>query len=79
MKTLVVSLTETLYDGDTIACTLPTKNGEITILPHHRPLVSVLAPGIITLTDQSDKQIEIPIKAGFLEVAAGDTVHILLD
>lgn len=36
---------------------LPTKAGEITVLPHHVPLVSVLKAGIMRIT-VGDKVIE---------------------
>ena len=79
MKTLIVSLTETLFDGETTSCVVPTKNGEITILKNHRPLVSILGSGTATITNETGEILRIPIRAGFLEVSADNTVHILLD
>ena len=79
MKTSVVSLTKTLYDGEATACVLPSATGEITILPNHRPLISILAKGIARITDPSGAVVKLPITSGFLEVGPDHTVHILID
>lgn len=79
MKTLAVSLTETLYDEPTVSCILPTAVGEITILPHHRPLMSILSPGTAKITNIDGKVTELAITGGFLEVGPDGTVHILID
>lgn len=79
MKTSVVSLTKTLYDGEAIACTLPTAIGEITILPKHRPLISILTAGTARITEPSGSVVKLQITSGFLEVGPDHTVHILID
>ncbi|MFA6106383.1 MAG: ATP synthase F1 subunit epsilon [Patescibacteria group bacterium] len=58
--------------------TVPTRNGEITILPHHIPLVSILAPGVIEVR-QPDGNIEVmSVSGGFIEVLK-DKIVILAD
>ncbi|MDD3711371.1 MAG: F0F1 ATP synthase subunit epsilon [Patescibacteria group bacterium] len=48
--------------------TVPTVEGEITILPKHSPLVSVLKPGVLELK-KMDGSIEIiSVSGGFVEV-----------
>lgn len=48
--------------------TVPTVEGEITILPKHSPLVSVLKPGVLELK-KMDGAIEIiSVSGGFVEV-----------
>ena len=48
--------------------TVPTVEGEITILPKHSPLVSVLKPGVLELK-KMDGNIEIvSVSGGFVEV-----------
>ncbi len=55
---------------------LPTKAGEITVLPHHVPLVSVLKAGIMRIT-VGDKVIEKEIEGGILEVGKDKAVILL--
>lgn len=40
---------KTIFHGDVSKVTLPSENGEITILPQHAPMVSVIRPGIVTI------------------------------
>jgi F-type H+-transporting ATPase subunit epsilon len=58
--------------------TLPTKEGEITILPHHIPLVAVLVAGIARITNKGVEE-EVAVSGGFIEVLANDSVRVLAD
>lgn len=58
--------------------TLPTKMGEITVLPNHIPLVSSLMPGVIHIKKKDGQDEVISISGGFLEVLK-DKVVILAD
>lgn len=58
--------------------TVPTREGEITVLPKHVPLVSVLTPGVLELTDENNKQDVISVSGGFVEVLRNKVV-ILAD
>ncbi len=40
------------YEGEISKITLPTETGEITVLPGHQPLSSVLKPGIVSFVPQ---------------------------
>lgn len=63
---------------DILQATIPTKNGELTILPDHIPLVAILKTGVIELKMTSG-QIEImAVSGGLLEVLVGKIV-ILAD
>ncbi len=63
---------------DILQATIPTKNGELTILPDHIPLVAILKTGVIELKMKSG-QIEImAVSGGLLEVLVGKIV-ILAD
>ncbi|WKZ24697.1 MAG: ATP synthase F1 subunit epsilon [Patescibacteria group bacterium] len=58
--------------------TVPTVSGEITILPHHIPLVSILAPGVVEAeTENGDIEI-MSVSGGLVEVVLGKVV-ILAD
>lgn len=61
-----------------VRATIPTSSGELTILPDHIPLVSVLAPGLIEVErDNGDIEILV-VSSGFLEVQNGKII-ILAD
>lgn len=55
-----------VYEGEIDQITLPTLEGEITILPNHVSLVSVLKAGELSFKE-SGKLIALAISGGFLE------------
>ena len=56
---------------------VPTKDGEITILPNHIPLVSLMAAGELVIKNNS-KEIPMAVWGGFVEVRS-DEVVIMTD
>ncbi len=74
----VVSLGRIEFQEPITAFTVKTQSGEITILDHHRPIVSALVPGTakIAREDGSEKLIDIP--GGFLEVSDENKLTVLL-
>jgi F-type H+-transporting ATPase subunit epsilon len=58
--------------------TLPTKQGEITILPNHIPLIATLNPGVIHLRKADDTPEVLSVSGGFVEVLSNKVV-ILAD
>jgi F-type H+-transporting ATPase subunit epsilon len=58
--------------------TLPTTTGEITVLSHHIPLVSNLAPGEIRYKI-GDKQEFFVVSGGVIEVGKNNNVAVLAD
>jgi len=58
--------------------TLPTKMGEITVLPNHIPLVASLLPGVVHVKKKNGEDEIMSISGGFLEVLK-DKVVILAD
>ncbi|MFZ3074230.1 MAG: F0F1 ATP synthase subunit epsilon [Minisyncoccales bacterium] len=64
------------FSGEAKELILPTREGQIAVLPRHVPLISVLEPGkmkIITGGKQIDKEIE----GGILEVGKNKAVILL--
>jgi len=57
---------------------VPTKDGEITILPNHIPLVSLVAPGELVIKNDS-KKIPMAVWGGFVKVRPPDKVIIMTD
>ncbi len=58
--------------------TVPTRDGEITVLPKHIPLVSILKPGVIEAKKEDDTLEVMSVSGGFIEVLR-DKVIILAD
>lgn len=59
--------------------TIPTTAGEITVLPNHIPLVSILAAGEMRLLTASGEEKIIAIAGGFLEIKGNNEIIILAD
>lgn len=57
--------------------TLPTPDGEITLLPHHIPLVTLVSAGELRLK-KDNKEIPLLVTGGYLEVN-GSFVRLLTD
>jgi len=58
--------------------TTPTREGIITVLPRHIPLISILVPGIIEYRKENDEIGMMAVSGGFIEVLR-DKVVILAD
>jgi F-type H+-transporting ATPase subunit epsilon len=58
--------------------TLPTTNGEVTILPHHIPLVAILQAGVVELKRLDGSLEVLAVSGGLVEVLEGKVV-ILAD
>lgn len=58
--------------------TLPTKEGEITVLPGHIPLVGVLVSGMATIKKDGEESY-LAVSGGFIEVQPGSKVIVLAD
>jgi F-type H+-transporting ATPase subunit epsilon len=65
----VLSPLGTVFEGKARSATLPTAEGEIMILAHHMPMVSVLVDGEMRV-DTGQKVISIAIAGGFLDTSA---------
>ena len=73
----IVSLKEVVFHDYVDSVTLPTKAGEITVLPNHAPLISHLGKGTITARFEGQPK-SFPIDGGFMEVTAGSRLTVLL-
>lgn len=75
----VYSLQKVLYQGEAASVNCRTRTGEITILDHHRPLISVLDKGTMRIVDKDKKEHYIPVNSGFLEVRSGNEARFLIE
>jgi len=58
--------------------TVPTQEGDITVLPEHTPLVSSLKTGVLEITKEDGNLEIMSVAGGFLEVLL-DKVVVLAD
>ena len=79
MKLSIHSLKSTLYDGKASKLSIPTRMGEITILNHHRALITLLQKGIARIVNDKNEEKFFPVKGGFLEVKPNNSVTVLVE
>jgi F-type H+-transporting ATPase subunit epsilon len=56
---------------------LPTSQGEITVLPHHAPLVAKLVAGLAQFKKGQEREL-VAVSGGFIEIA-NNTVRVMAD
>lgn len=78
IKLKIVTPEKVLYQDTVSQLSVSTSSGQITILPHHLPLVSRLAPGEIIIKKNSHSEDLMSVSGGFIEVLP-DQVIILAD
>jgi F-type H+-transporting ATPase subunit epsilon len=74
---IISSVSENLYDGPALSATLPGSAGEMTILPHHEPLISTLKAGNITVRVPGTDEKHFSIQSGVFEVS-GERAVVLV-
>ena len=74
----IYSLQQILYQGDAESINCMTASGEITALANHRPLISILKQGIVTVVDKANQKHYIRISSGFLEVRRNNQARIIV-
>ena len=75
----IYSLQKVLFRGEASSVNCRTRTGEITILDHHRPLISILEKGTMKIVDKDEKEHYIPVSSGFLEVRSGNEARFLVE
>ena len=58
--------------------TIPTQSGEITVLPGHIPLVSMIQTGVITVK-KGDEENYLSVSGGFIEVRPPSRIIVMAD
>lgn len=74
----IVTPERVVLKEEVLQATIPTKAGEITVLPHHIPLISILTPGVIEMKIRSGEKEIVAVSGGFVEVLRNKIV-ILAD
>ncbi len=77
IKLEIVTAERVVFSDDVDIVIAPGKDGELGILPHHAPLMTVLNSGDL-IARKSNQEYMLAISGGFLEVRA-DRVIVLAD
>lgn len=77
IKFKIVTPEHTVFEDEIDQVTLPTAEGEITVLPEHIPLISVLRPGEMVIK-KGDVEIDMAVSGGMLEVRKNE-ITVLAD
>jgi F-type H+-transporting ATPase subunit epsilon len=78
IKFEIVTPERVVLKKEVLQVTVPTRNGEITVLPNHIPLVASLQPGVIEVKLKTGETEIMSVSGGFIEVLK-DKVVILAD
>lgn len=78
LKLKIVTPEKTVYQNEVFQISVPTTEGEVTILPHHIPLISVLKAGEMRFKDASGDR-SMAVSGGFLEVRGKEEIVVLAD
>ncbi len=71
MKIRIYTLQKTLFEGEVIETIAKTTTGEIAILAHHEPLITMLVPSNLRIKKEGGGEEIIRVEGGFLEVMTG--------
>ena len=66
-----------LFSGEADSLTAPASEGEVTILPHHTPLATVLRPGHVSVKKDGGVVFEHDVEHGVLEVTPESATVLL--
>ena len=78
MRLEIITAERVVYSDDVDLLVAPGQEGELGILPHHAPLMTVLTPGEITVRKEGEEDSYLAVSGGFLEVMSNH-VTILAD
>ena len=78
IKFEIVTPEKTVLKEEIQQVSVPTRQGEITVLPGHIPLVATLQPGVIEIVKPAGERDLMSVSGGFIEVLKNKVV-ILAD
>ncbi|MFA7315140.1 MAG: ATP synthase F1 subunit epsilon [Candidatus Magasanikbacteria bacterium] len=78
IKFKIVTPEKLVYENEIYQVSIPTTSGEITVLPNHIPMVSVLAVGELKIVDKEGEH-PYAVAGGFLEIQNENNIVILAD
>jgi F-type H+-transporting ATPase subunit epsilon len=78
MKFQIITPERVVFADEVDQVSLMTTTGEITVMAHHIPLVTVLKPGELRFKKQGEEK-SIAVSGGFAEVKSDNSLVILAD
>lgn len=78
MKFKIITPERVVFEDEVDEATLPTTEGEITVLPHHIPLVTLSRAGVIRLKKGAREEF-LAVSGGYVEVQPGSQLTVLAD
>lgn len=79
MQLKIYSLKGAEFDGEAEAFSVMTASGEITVLDHHQPLVTILRPCAAKIRRKNGTVETHKVRSGFLEMDEYNNLSVLLD
>jgi len=79
MKLGIYSLKKILFQGEARELNCKTTSGEITILDHHLPLITMLEKGRLKVIDEKGKEQFFEAVGGFVEVQPGNSARVIVE
>lgn len=73
----IITPDSTVFEGEAESVTLPTSDGEITVLPHHVPIITTITPGSM-IVHTANEELIFAVSRGVIEVD-GKGVRVLSD
>lgn len=77
MKLSIYSIKQTLLETETERVTLPTPQGEITVLDHHLPLITLVNKGNVSYYTSQNRWQKIAFAGGIAEIRPGSELVLL--
>jgi F-type H+-transporting ATPase subunit epsilon len=71
LRFTLVSPEHILFDQDVTMVVVPGVEGDIGVLPHHAPLLTLLRPGVVSIYEGEQVLLKLFIDGGFCEVTPG--------
>ena len=79
MTLRIISPSGIHFEGTTTSLNAKTKSGEVTILDHHRPIISVLTSGTLVYILENGKTQTLSVTSGLLEMNDKNELSVLID
>ena len=78
MKITILSLKGVEWQGEAAGLNIKTKSGEITVLDHHRPLMTMLERGKGYVLKNDGGRVPLEARGGFLEMSPENELSVLV-
>ncbi len=75
----LVSPEKVLFDQEVSMVVIPGSEGDIGVLPHHAPLLTLLRPGVVTVYEEEKILVRIFVDGGFSEVTPERCVALVTE